>query len=218
MFQGTSDRSQSISENVDDSVLQLQQMLLPVYCVESLKLVLSQLSVPVDSNFPLRNVKYIMDLSHELVQLLIICVMPNIWLWNDGTALKINDDLRALLHLMGELMEYFESCSNVDHLRITYLHLTAVTMRLLSSIVPLELADTVIPSILKSSITNAIMDAPIYLLHPALHSMLLEYARVSDSVICFACCERNARICHTMNVNLCYNFFFFYSNFKVPMS
>ncbi|XP_032667797.1 rotatin isoform X2 [Odontomachus brunneus] len=174
---GTSDRSQSISENIDDSVLQLQQMLLPVYCVESLKLVLSQLSVPVDSNFPLRNVKYVMDLTHELVQLLIICVMPNIWLWNDGTALRINDDLRALLHLMGELMEYFASCSNVDHLRITYLHLTVVTMRLLCSIVPLELADVVIPNTLKTSITTAIMDAPIFLLHPALHSMFLKYAR-----------------------------------------
>ncbi|XP_025159510.1 rotatin [Harpegnathos saltator] len=174
---GTSDRSPSISENVDDSVLQLQQMLLPAYCVESLKLVLSQLSVPVDPNLPLQNVKYIMDLTHELIQLLIICVMPNIWLWNDGMVLKINDDLRALLHLMGELMEYFASCSNVDHLRITYMHLAAVTIRLLSSIVPLELADAVIPAALKTSIMNAIMDAPMYLLHPALHSMFLEYAR-----------------------------------------
>lgn len=169
-------------------------MLLPIYCVESLKLVLSQLSVPVDPNFPLRNVKYIMDLSHELMQLLIICVMPNIWLWNDGIALKINEDLRALFELMGELMEYFASCSNVDHLRITYLHLVAVTMRLLSSIVPLELANAVIPSILKASIMTTIMDASIYLLHPALHSIFLEYARVSNSVIyslCFACYRYN---------------------------
>lgn len=153
-------------------------MLLPVYCIESLKHVLNQLSLPVDSIFPLRNIKYITDLTHELVQLLIISIMPNIWLCNDGTALKINDDLKALFNLMGEVMEYFESCSNVDYLRITYLHLTTITMRLLSSIVPLELADTVIPNSLKISITNAIMDAPIYLLYPALHSMLLEYARV----------------------------------------
>ncbi|XP_071558418.1 rotatin [Temnothorax nylanderi] len=174
---GTSDRSQSISENVDDSVLQLQQMLLPVYCIESLKHVLTQLSIPINTLFPLRNIKYVTDLTHELVQLLTICVMPNIWLCNDGMALKINDDLKALFNLMGEVMEYFGSCSNVDHLRITYLYLTTIIMRLLSSIVPLELADAVIPNSLKESITNAIMDAPIYLLYPALHSMLLEYAR-----------------------------------------
>ncbi|KAM0726292.1 Rotatin [Formica fusca] len=173
---GTSDRSQSISENIDDSVLQLQQMLLPVYCIESLKHVLNQLSLPIDSTFPLRNIKYITDLTHELVQLLIISIMPNIWLCNDGTALKINDDLKALFNLMGEIMEYFES-GVVDYLRITYLHLTTITIKLLSSIVPLELADTVIPNSLKVSITNAIMDAPIYLLYPALHSMLLEYTR-----------------------------------------
>lgn len=155
-------------------------MLLPIYCIESLKHVLNQLSLPVDSIFPLRNIKYITDLTHELVQLLIISIMPNIWLCNDSTALKINDDLKALFNLMGEVMECFESCSNVDYLRITYLHLITITMKLLSSIVPLELADIVIPNSLKTSITNAIMDAPIYLLYPALHSMLLEYARVRD--------------------------------------
>ncbi|KAL6436580.1 hypothetical protein ACFW04_004801 [Cataglyphis niger] len=173
---GTSERSQSISENVDDSVLQLQQMLLPVYCIESLKHVLNQLSLPIDSTFPLQNIKYITDLTHELVQLLIISIMPNIWLCNDDTALKINDDLKALFNLMGEVMEYFEN-GNVDYMRITYLHLTTITIKLLSSIVPLELADTVIPNSLKVSIANAIMDAPIYLLYPALHSMLLEYTR-----------------------------------------
>lgn len=160
-------------------------MLLPVYCIESLKHVLNQLSLPVDSTFPLRNVKYITDLTHELVQLLIISIMPNIWLCNDGTASKINDDLKVLFNLMGEMMEYFESCGNVDYLRITYLHLITITMRLLSSIVPLELADTVVPNSLKTSVANAIMDAPIYLLYPALHSMLLEYTRVSDSIILF---------------------------------
>lgn len=158
-------------------------MLLPVYCTESLKHVLSQLCIPpVDPIFPLRNIKYITDLTDELVQLLIISIMPNIWLWNDGTALKINDDLKALFNLMGEVMEYFRNCSSVDHLRITYLHLTAVTIKLLSSIVPLELADAVIPNNLKASITNAIMDAPIYLMYPTLHSMLLKYSRVSNSI------------------------------------
>ncbi|KAL0124951.1 hypothetical protein PUN28_006666 [Cardiocondyla obscurior] len=178
---GTSDRSQSFSENVDDSVLQLQQMLLPIYCIESLKHVLTQLSIPIELIFPLRNIKYIADLTYELVQLLTICVMPNIWLCNDDMALKINDDLKTLFSLMGEVMEYFGSCSNVDHLRITYLYLTAVIMKLLSNIVPLELADAVIPNTLKISITNAIMDAPIYLLYPALHSILFEYARQFQS-------------------------------------
>lgn len=158
-------------------------MLLPVYCIESLKHVLTQLSLPLDSIFPLRNVKYVTDLTHELVQLLIISVMPNIWLCNDGMATKINDDLKALFSLIGEVMEYFGSCSNVDYLRITYLYLAAITMRLLSSIVPLELAHSVIPNALKISVTNAIMDAPIYLMYPALHSMLLEYARVSNLII-----------------------------------
>ncbi|XP_011175426.1 rotatin isoform X1 [Solenopsis invicta] len=178
---GTSDRSQSISENIDDSVLQLQQMFLPIYCIESLKYVLTQLSIPIDSLFPLRNIKYVTDLTHELVQLLTICVMPNIWLCNDDTALRINNDLKGLFNLMGEVMEYFGSCSNIDYLRITYLYLTTIIMRLLSSIVPLELADAVIPNTLKTSITSAIMDAPIYLLYPALHSILLEYARQFQS-------------------------------------
>lgn len=156
-------------------------MLLPIYCIESLKHVLSQLCIPpIDPSFPLRNIKYIADLTHELVQLLIISIMPSIWLWNDGTALKINGDLKMLFNLMGEVMEYFRGCSSIDHLRITYLHLTAITMKLLSSIVPLELADVVIPNSLKVSIISAVMDAPIYLIYPTLHSMLLKYSRVSN--------------------------------------
>lgn len=167
---------------MDDSVLQLQQMLLPIYCLESLTHVLSQLSIPTDSTLPLRNIKYIMDLTHELVQLLIICVMPNIWLCNDGLALKIIDDMKALFNLMGEIMEYFGSYGNVDYFRITYLHATTLTVNLLSSVVPLELADAVVPESLKTSVTNAIMDAPIYLLYPQLHSTLLQYARVSNAL------------------------------------
>lgn len=203
---GTSDRSQSISENVDDSVLQLQQMLLPAYCIESLKHVLTQLSIPINSIFPLRNIKYVTDLTHELVQLLTICVMPNIWLCNDGTALKINDDLKALFSLMGEVMEYFGSCSNVDHLRITYLYLTTIIMRLLSSIVPLELADAVIPNALKASITNAVMDPPIYLLYPALHSILLEYARTfqdADQVALTKLFDETRTVAKSMQSAIC---------------
>jgi len=181
-------------------------MLLPIYCIESLKHVLTQLSIPIDSIFPLRNIKYITDLTHELVQLLTICVMPNIWLCNDGTASKINDDLKALFNLMGEVMEYFGSCSNVDHLRITYLYLTTIIMKLLSSIVPLELANAVIPNALKASITNAVMDAPIYLLYPALHSILLEYARVSNSNLFL--------FIHSSISPITFNNFSFFSNFK----
>ncbi|XP_020290276.1 rotatin isoform X2 [Pseudomyrmex gracilis] len=175
---GTSNRSQSTSETVvDDSLLQLQQMFLPVYCIETLKYVLAQLSIPVDTNFPLRDVRYITDLAHELVQLLIISVMPNIWLCNDVTALRTKNDLKELFNLLGEVMEYFRGYSITDHLRITYLQLATTIMKLLSNIVPLELANIVIPDALKVSIRGAIMDAPMSLLHQPLHSLLLEYAR-----------------------------------------
>lgn len=166
---------------IDDSLLQLQQMFLPVYCVETLKHVLAQLSIPLDTNFPLRDVRYVTDLVHELVQLLIISVMPNIWLCNDVTALRTINDLKELFNLLGEVMEYFRGYSITDHLRITYLQLATTTMKLLSNIVPLELANVVIPDALKVSIRGAIMDAPMSLLHQPLHSLLLEYARVRES-------------------------------------
>lgn len=155
-------------------------MLLPVYCIETLKHVLAQLKIPIDSTFPLRDTRYITDLAHELVQLLIISVMPNIWLCDDTTALRIRNDLKELFNLMGEAMEYLRSYSITDHLRITYLQLATTTMKLLSSIVPLELANVVISNNLKVFIRGAIMDAPMSLLHPSLHSLLLEYARVRD--------------------------------------
>ncbi|KAG7209111.1 hypothetical protein KM043_015257 [Ampulex compressa] len=174
---GTSDRSQSVTDNVEDSILQLQQMLIPTYCIESLKHTIAQLSIPVNPSFPLRDIKYITDLAYELVQLLIISIMPNIWLCNDDMALKINEDLKALFDMLGEVIEYFESYSSVDHFRITYLHLVSIAVKLLSNIVPLEIADLMLSKSLKMSICNAIMDAPIYLMYPKLHSMLQEYAR-----------------------------------------
>ncbi|XP_076183468.1 rotatin homolog anastral spindle 3 isoform X2 [Ptiloglossa arizonensis] len=174
---GTSERSHSAMDNIDDSILQLQQMLVPTFCIESLKHVISQLSIPFDSVFPLRNTKYISDLAYELVQLLITSVMPNIWLCNDDMALKVTENMKTLLSILGDVIQYFSNYSTIDHFRITYLHLVTITMKLLSNIVPLEIADVVFPKSLKTSICIAIMDAPIYFLYPNLHSMLQEYGR-----------------------------------------
>lgn len=180
LLQGTSERSHSAMDNIDDSILQLQQMLVPTFCIESLKHVISQLSIPFDSVFPLRNTKYISDLAYELVQLLITSVMPNIWLCNDDMALKVTENMKTLLSILGDVIQYFSNYSTIDHFRITYLHLVTITMKLLSNIVPLEIADVVFPKSLKTSICIAIMDAPIYFLYPNLHSMLQEYGRVSN--------------------------------------
>ncbi|XP_076653624.1 rotatin homolog anastral spindle 3 isoform X2 [Halictus rubicundus] len=174
---GTSERSQNTTNNIDDSVLQLQQMLIPNFCIESLKHVISQLSIPINSTFPLRNTKYITDLAHELVQLLITSVMPNIWLCNDDVAMKITEDLKILFNMLGDVVQYFESYHAIDHFRITYLHLVTIMMKLISNIVPLEIADVVFPKTLKTSICVAIMDAPIYFLYPKLHTVLQEYGR-----------------------------------------
>ncbi|CAL7947029.1 unnamed protein product [Xylocopa violacea] len=177
-YQSTgSERSQSISDNIDDSILQLQQMLIPTFCIETLKHVTSQLSIPINETFPLTNIKYITDLLYELVQLLIISVMPNIWLCNDDIAMKVTEDMKILFSILGDVIEYFGNYSAIDHFRITYLHLVTITMKLLSNIVPLEISDVVFPKSLKTSICVAIMDAPIYFLYPKLHSTLQEYGR-----------------------------------------
>ncbi|XP_053987608.1 rotatin [Hylaeus volcanicus] len=174
---GTSERSQSATDNIDDSILQLQQMLLPTFCIESLKHVISQLSIPLDSKFPLRNTKYITDLAYELLQLLISSVMPNVWLCNDNIAVKVTEDMKTLFSILGDAIQYFQNYSTMDHYRITYLHLASITMKLLSSIVPLEIADVVFPKSLKTLICIAIMDGPIYFLYPNLHSVMQEYGR-----------------------------------------
>ena len=165
-------------DNLDESVLQLQQMLIPTYCIESLMRVISLLGLPDDPKRPLKINKHITDLSFELVQLLTLSVMPNIWLCNDGIALKLNEDLKELLKLLSQVSDYFGSYSSLDHCRITYIHLISVVTKLLSSIVPLELADTVIPKQLKLTICVACMDASIYLMYPSLHILLQDYARV----------------------------------------
>ena len=165
-------------DNIDESVLQLQQMLIPTYCIESLLRVISLLSVSDDPKLPLRINKHITDLSYELVQLLTLSVMPNIWLCNDGVARKLQEELKELLNLLSEVSDYFGSYSNVDHCRINYLHLIIIITKLLSNIVPLELADAVIPKHLKLTICMACMDASIYLMYPSLHSLLQDYARV----------------------------------------
>ncbi|KAK2582399.1 hypothetical protein KPH14_004718 [Odynerus spinipes] len=173
----TSDRSQSIMDNVDDSVLRLQQMLISSYCIETLKRVIAQLNFPNDPIFPLKNIKHIVDLIHELVQLLLITIMPNIWLCNDGMARKISEELKMLLTLLGDSLEYFASYSNMDYHRITYLHLLCITVNLLSNIVPFEVADIILPTLIKNAISVALMDAPIYLMYPKLHSALQVYAQ-----------------------------------------
>ncbi|EZA47060.1 Rotatin [Ooceraea biroi] len=181
---GTSDRSQSINENIDDSALQSQQMLLPVYCIESLKYVLSQLNIPVDSSLPLRNVKYIVDLAHELVRLLLISITPHIWCYENET--KIQNDLRMLFDLLGELMKHFCDWNNADYFRIIYLHLMTITMRLLRGLVPFNRARVVVPDTLRECIVQAEGDASLDLLCTELHNMICSYVSVSDLIIFFS--------------------------------
>ncbi|XP_008548822.1 rotatin [Microplitis demolitor] len=173
----TSDRSQSVTDNVDESVLQLQQMLIPNYCIEVLSYALKLLTISDDSLRPLKDVKNILDLSWELVQLLTVSVMPSIWFSSDGLSLKIHENLKLLLKLIGDVLEYCRSYSTADNWRITYLRLLCIVTKLLSSLVPLELAEYILPSSLKISMCVGVMDAPIYLMYPDLNVILQEYAR-----------------------------------------
>lgn len=155
-------------------------MLIPIFCIETLKHVISQLSISTNSTLILRSTKYVTDVIYELVQVLIISVMPNVWLCNDDIALKVIEDMKVLFGMLGDVIEYFGNYSTIDDFRITYLHLISITMKLLSHIVPLEIADVIFPKSLKTSICVAIMDAAIYFLYPKLHSILQEYGRVCN--------------------------------------
>lgn len=155
-------------------------MLIPIFCIETLKRVISQLSISTNSTLILRSTKYVTDVIYELIQVLVISVMPNVWLCNDDIALKVIEDMKVLFGMLGEVIEYFGNYSTIDDFRITYLHLISITMKLLSHIVPLEIADVIFPKSLKTSICVAIMDAAIYFLYPKLHSILQEYGRVCN--------------------------------------
>ena len=159
-------------------MLQLQQMFIPDYCTESLISVLKLLSIPSDSTRPLKIVRYIADLVYELVQLFITSVMPTVWFCNDNIALKIHENIKTLFELLSEILDYFGQFNNVDYHRATYIYFLWLTVKLMSNIMPLELADQVIPKNMKLSICNAIMDAPVYLMYSSMHVTLQEYARV----------------------------------------
>ena len=171
------------AENVDDSLLQEQQMLIPIYCTENLKLVLTLLcSLPENPSFPLRYSKNLLDLACELVGLLTISLTSAIWLATDSLALNISESLKTLMRLIGELMEYYYILESKSY-RVTYLQVVCLCKKLLSVAVPLELADIVLPKILKIAITRAVIDTPIYLLYAELSSTLEQYAWVSYSNI-----------------------------------
>ncbi|CAG5088137.1 Similar to RTTN: Rotatin (Homo sapiens), partial [Cotesia congregata] len=172
-----SDRSQSVADNVDESVLQLQQMLIPNFCIQVFTSTLKLLTIYDDSLRPLKDIKNILDLTWELVQLLILSVMPNIWFSTDQLSLKIHENLKFIMKLLGDVLEYCRSYSTADHWRITYLRLLCIVTKLLSSLVPLELAEYIIPSALKTALCVGVMDAPIYFMYPDLNIILQEYTR-----------------------------------------
>lgn len=171
--------------HIDEAPLQQQQILIPIYCIETLKRILSLLaSSPLEAPFSLRDIKSMLDLSLELVYLLTTSLLPSIWLATDILSLGINDDLKCLMRQLGELMECYGP-SGAVHRRITYLRVVCLANKFLSAIVPLELADTVVPKILKMFITRAVMDAPMFLMYPGLSAALEQYARVSFKYFCF---------------------------------
>jgi len=86
-------------------------------------------------------------------------------------------------------MRDFYGENNVDYLRITYLHLIAITMRLLDNLVPLNVAQITVPDTLQEFIVQIEADASINLLYPELHIMISSYARVSNSVMLSIFCH-----------------------------
>jgi hypothetical protein len=157
-------------------------MYIPHYCTETLINILKLLSIPNDTNCPLKLVRYIADLAYELIQLFITSVMPTVWFCNDNIALKIHQNVKTLFELLSEILDYFGEFNSVDYYRITYIYFLWTSVKLMSNIIPLELADQVIPKKMKLSICTAIMDAPIFLMYSSLHVTLQEYARVIDSL------------------------------------
>ncbi|XP_063972672.1 rotatin [Diachasmimorpha longicaudata] len=181
---------------IDESVLQLQQMLIPNYCIEILTNTLRLLNHQLQGR-PLETIKSVVGVSSELVDLLKMSLMPSVWLCSDSLSLKIHEDLKTLMKLLGDVLEFLRSYSTIDSWRITYLQLLSITIKLLSSLVPLEVSDYVLPGALKMSLAVALMDAPIYLIHSGLHSTLQEYAkhfRGNDEMECFRMFEETRLI------------------------
>ncbi|XP_043271648.1 rotatin [Venturia canescens] len=175
-FTASQESPEIIETNLDDSLLRQQQMSVPFYCTETLKNVLSLFSqLPIDSS-PLKIVKNILELSSELVNLVIISLKPSIWLSNDTISLNVNENLKSLLRLLAELMEYFGP-SSIDLHRIIYLQIVCLVEKILSNLVPLEIADIVLPKNLKVSIAQCLLDAPIFLISDGLNLNLEQYAR-----------------------------------------
>lgn len=177
-FAASRESPEMLEGNVDDEFLRRQQMTLPFYCTETMKNVVSLFSqLPMDSS-TLKIVKNVLELSTELVNLLIVSLKPSIWLASDTVSLNVNEDLKSLMSLLAELLEYFGP-SSIDYHRIIYLHIACLVEKILSNLVPLEIADIVLPKNLKISIARLLMDAPIFLINRPLNSNLEQYARVS---------------------------------------
>lgn len=156
-------------------------MFIPTYCLECLKSVLVLLCETAPGDVPSRSCKYLLDLGQEAAQLLIISISPTIWLCTDEIAATVRVNFRVLLDLFGQVIDYFAKTHGMIY-RSQLLNVTSLVVDLLGNLVPLELSSQVIPDSLQSAIFQVLMDAPIYLMHRALHSTLLDYARVSGDV------------------------------------
>lgn len=152
-------------------------MFIPVYCLECLKSVMVRVCDSVAGDVPSKNSKYLLDLAQEAVQLLIISISPTIWLCSDEIATAVQENFKVLLDLLGQVVDYLVKTHGMIY-RSLLLNVSSLVVDLLGNLVPLELTTQVIPDSLQSAICQVLMDAPIYLMHPALHSTLLDYARV----------------------------------------
>ncbi|XP_034951407.1 rotatin [Chelonus insularis] len=165
---------------LDESSLQMKQMLIPNYCIETLGHILKLLmNIPIDDYYyrPMKDTKNMMDLNWELLQLLIASVTPSIWMCSDEISRKIHEDLKVIMELLGNVLQYLTNYHNIDYCRISYLHLICMTLQLLCSLIPLEVANLIIPNNLKTAICTALVDPSIYIMYPELNAILHEYVQ-----------------------------------------
>ncbi|XP_031350383.1 rotatin isoform X3 [Photinus pyralis] len=177
-------------EGEDETLLKSKQLLLPQYCFTIMLAIFQFLCVKPESlrreytskKSNLIGTNLALALLDELIFLLNLCLKSNAWDKKSAPGvIEVLHTFEKVLEKFAEALEHFRLEVTSDETnttnRTTHLRLLSSCCNLIIRLIPLNVADFILPKQMKNALSNCLLDVSLARLYPNIHENILQFVK-----------------------------------------
>ncbi|KAK5645259.1 hypothetical protein RI129_006559 [Pyrocoelia pectoralis] len=181
---------QQNAESEDENLLKTKQLLLPQFCFTTILAIFQFLCVKPESlrreytkrKTNLIGINLALTLLDELIFLLNLCLKSNAWDKKSiPGVIEVLHTFEKVLEKFADVLEHFrlEVTSDESNTasRSTHLRLLSICCNLLIRLIPLNVADFILPRQMKNALSNCLLDVSLARLYPNIHENIFQFVK-----------------------------------------